>query len=689
MVLKQRHNKQQGLNTALQKLLLTKPQELPEDILADSAIFKLEEAPPVWKRKRFHFIFGLSFGLLLAYGASTNPAAQNHFNDILAFSNMLPATDIVDEIFSNVTNFFTPVPSSEQAFMPALTLKEEMGLKPHYPVVLIPGIISSGLESWGTLEKSRKFFRKRMWGTATMFRSVLLDKDIWTQHLKLDPVTGLDPPGVKIRAAQGLDAADYFITGYWIWAKIIENLAILGYDNNNMYLASYDWRLSFSNLEVRDQYFSKLQAILETSLKTKGVPAVVVTHSMGSCMFPYFLKWVESDQGGKGGSKWTERHVGSFVNLAGPMIGVPKAMTAMLSGETRDTMSLGSLGAYLLEKFFSRRERATLFRTWPGGSSMLPKGGDTIWGHSKEAPDDEVNSRDHSYGSLLSFTDDSNEDGLSLSPSEERFIKSNQNLSVDTAFDLLHKMGEVDYARMLQSNFSFGITTSKRQLKKNNQDPVKWTNPLESQLPIAPSMKIYCMYGVGLPTERGYYYTKAKVHNAETGTCDAACKYDASLLFNRTDIKKDELMDAMVKKSMDISAQTEAVKPPAIYIDGGMSDPIRGVETGVRFTDGDGTVPVLSLGYMCTPSGGWTKHSDLYNPGRSPVVLKEYIHEDSDSKLDVRGGSRAGDHVDILGNWEMTLDLLQIVSGKGDNVTQRIVSNIESYANKINLKPMT
>jgi phospholipid:diacylglycerol acyltransferase len=114
-----------------------------------------------------------------------------------------------------------------------------------------------------------------------MFRSVLLDKDIWTQHLKLDPVTGLDPPGIKIRAAQGLDAADYFITGYWIWAKIIENLAILGYDNSNMYLASYDWRLSFSNLEVRDQYFSKLQAILETSLKTKGVPAVVVTHSMG------------------------------------------------------------------------------------------------------------------------------------------------------------------------------------------------------------------------------------------------------------------------------------------------------------------------------------------------------------------------------------------------------------------------
>ena len=36
-----------------------------------------------------------------------------------------------------------------------------------------------------------------------MFRSVLLDKEIWTQHLKLDPITGLDPPDIKIRAAQG------------------------------------------------------------------------------------------------------------------------------------------------------------------------------------------------------------------------------------------------------------------------------------------------------------------------------------------------------------------------------------------------------------------------------------------------------------------------------------------------------
>lgn len=149
-------------------------EEQPEDILADSLMFQQKEAPPVWKRKRFHFIIGLSVGLVAAYGASTTPTAQTHLNELqtylaLQIAEMIPVTDMVDEIFGNLTNFFTPVPSSDQSFMPALAYKDKMGLKPHYPVVLIPGIISSGLESWGTSEKSQRFFRKRMWGTTSKY----------------------------------------------------------------------------------------------------------------------------------------------------------------------------------------------------------------------------------------------------------------------------------------------------------------------------------------------------------------------------------------------------------------------------------------------------------------------------------------------------------------------------------------
>jgi len=121
-----------------------------------------------------------------------------------------------------------------------------------------------------------------------MISQVTFNRDKWISALMLDPVTGLDPPGVKMRAAEGINAASSFIQGYWIWcasrisgcsgrprniyhiilcptnrSKIVENLAVVNYDTNNLYLAPYDWRLSYYNLEERDGYFSKLKSTIE------------------------------------------------------------------------------------------------------------------------------------------------------------------------------------------------------------------------------------------------------------------------------------------------------------------------------------------------------------------------------------------------------------------------------------------
>lgn len=290
-------------------------------------------------------------------------------------------------------------------------------------------------------------------------------------------------------------------------------------------------------------------------------------------MFPYFLRWVQDPRGGNGGDDWTERHIASFVNIAGPMIGVPKCLTAMLSGETRDTMSLGSFGAYLLEKFFSRRERASLMRTWGGGSSMLPKGGDIIWGNRDSAPDDDDNAKSHSYGNIISFTKKKQSTEDESSNTTEKVIDEDvvNNFGVSDALELLYSTANGEYTEMLASNYSMGFTTSKKQLEENNKDPRKWSNPLESQLPIAPSMKIYCMYGVGLPTERSYYYTRAKddvqnhnqmMKNANVGDLDV------SMLFNGTDIHQEEFMDAVVKKTLakedDVKEDDEVPHPPPI-----------------------------------------------------------------------------------------------------------------------------
>lgn len=81
--------------------------------------------------------------------------------------------------------------------------RDELGLKAHFPVVMIPGISSSTIESWGTSEKFKNYYRKRIWGTYDMIQLIITNRSAWFELMKLDPKTGLDPEGIKLRATEG------------------------------------------------------------------------------------------------------------------------------------------------------------------------------------------------------------------------------------------------------------------------------------------------------------------------------------------------------------------------------------------------------------------------------------------------------------------------------------------------------
>ena len=131
-------------------------------------------------------------------------------------------------------------------------------------------------------------------------------------------------------------------------------------------------------------------------------------------------------------------------------------------------------------------------------------------------------------------------------------------------------------------------------------------------LPRSRNLKMYCLYGVGVETERAY----------------------------RLEAKGEDL---------EISS--------------------------VEWSDGDGTVPLVSLGYMCSKGKrGWRKNARL-NPGlKIAVTSREYRHQPA--ALSLRGGPRTGDHVNILLNTELIGDIIAIAAGR--DLEDRVISDINA-----------
>ncbi|TVY81822.1 Phospholipid:diacylglycerol acyltransferase [Lachnellula suecica] len=597
------------------------PAKAEEVRLAPVSKIKQTPAPKPKNRKRRNgFIFAL--GGLFGIAAAGFFAGRSDLIDFPEFGD-LSMDSIMDVLPAGFVRDARELAKGEReavdydSFSVGLNLLSQ-GVTADHPVIMIPGVISTGLESWGTTNGSRQYFRKRLWGSWSMMRALVLDKESWKNHIMLDKKTGLDPPGIKLRAAQGFDAADFFITGYWIWNKILENLATIGYDPTNSFTAAYDWRLSYANLEVRDQYFTRLQMYIEMAHKVSGKKAVLISHSMGSQVLFYFFHWVAAADGGAGGDDWVDKYVDSWINISGCMLGALKGLPAVLSGEMKDTAQLNAFAVYGLEKFLSREERAELFRAMPGISSMLPIGGNTVWGNSTWAPDD-LPGQNVSYGPLLNFK-------------HVNGSRQHQNLTVDESISYLLDITEPWYANQVKGSYSHGVAHTTAEVEANEKDPRKWINPLETRLPLAPNLKIYCFYGIGKPTERSYFYRHPENPFTHIN----------------------------------------------ITIDTGLTQ--GNIDHGVILGEGDGTVNLLSTGYMCNQ--GWNMHR--YNPAGVKIKVYEMPHEPD--RFSPRGGPKTGDHVDILGRQSLNDLILRVAAGKGDDIGENVVSDIKKYADRIDIK---
>mmetsp|Transcript_65680 Transcript_65680/g.108975 ORF Transcript_65680/g.108975 Transcript_65680/m.108975 type:complete len:690 (-) Transcript_65680:73-2142(-) len=375
------------------------------------------------------------------------------------------------------------------------------GANVHHPVVMIPGIVTTGLEVWDGEQCLKSYFRQRIWGQITMFQSMLSDPDCWLRHLALNASTGLDPlqrphmnRSIRVRPAQGFEGADFFLGGYWLWGLMIEALADIGYDLNSMYMASYDWRLSFADLERRDRYFTRLRQQIETLVSMNGRKALVLAHSMGGNLWHYFMQWVTH----KVHKNWVNDHIASEVLVSSPVLGLPKAYHSLLTGDNRDFSNMGTITS-IANHFFGPAKRRALWRTFSSLALIMPIGGESIWGPAVTGrPLVQLGSR---------------------------------NLTMEEAYDLLAKKDH-PVAEDLE-RISPWLLDGIRQARPAGPDhgavnadvPERfWANVLVSPLPFAPNLRKYAFYGSGIPTEFSGVLEEHNVENAQ----------DTPYIINRT-----------------------------------------------------------------------------------------------------------------------------------------------------------
>ncbi|KAH9073083.1 Lecithin:cholesterol acyltransferase-domain-containing protein [Lactarius deliciosus] len=579
-----------------------------------------------YSKNGFWFPFGIILGIALGLvfvGPYTLPDIPGHFSVFLEdydISLPLPLLPIdLSRVQAEWQRLISTMPepwklnADGREFRVGDAIKAR-GLEAKYPVILIPGVISTSLESWSTSPEYRAFFRQKVWGGFQMLSQVTFNREKWMSSLLLDPVTGLDPEGVKVRASEGFDAASSFIQGYWIW-QVIENLAVVNYDTNNLVLAPYDWRLTPYNLEERDGYFSTLKTTIEGFKTKQRRKCVIAAHSMGS---------------------------------------TAKATAALLSGEMKDTVDLNPAGAYVLERFFSRKERQLLFRSWAGGASLWVKGGNAVWGNATHAPDD-GEGRHHTYGELISFRRMD-----PMPPGGE------DNLTADEAGPWILRHTPWTFRRMIAANYSYGIERDEGALKRSDIDHTKWTNPLESRhvtrLPNAPSLQIYCVYGHGKETERSYWYI-SEPHESDYSSTSAeveAYPRDATFSEQNTSLPQDM---AFARSWIDKDYSNERSNPK--------------IRNGVEMGEGDGTVSLLSLGAMCVE--GWKRKR--WNPAGIKITTVELPHRPEITLP--RGGANTSDHVDVLGSQALNEIILKVATGAGGEIRDNYVSRIREYAKKI------
>lgn len=470
---------------------------------------------------------------------------------------------------------------------------------------------------------------------------------MYANQTRIDPETGIEfsPENSnmepRIRAQGGLDGA----AALWgrtvpLWNPLIEALSALGYSPKNIFMQSYDWHLSLEALESRDGYFTNLKYVIESAYhQNDNRKVVLVCHSLGGVIFTWFSQFITAHD-----ASWMDKYVHANVLLGAPLLGAPKAINALLSGDIPDLQGAFSFlhkteiinhGNEFMSRF------TEIMRNLESLMYLLPKGGDDFWASYAWAQQSNVSdlSRLLQNSQKMNVVLESDLCADLNSNLDQRTIDSvfgnftqiykdrkpmfldcsgrKQHKSISEAIDFLHsdiesmhskggsRANVTNVMRRLQGlcqngilctneftllpsviNFILFDTRAGRHKNGSLSRESSWCNPLLNPLPQAPSMSIYC-FG-------------SRAHD------------NTEIAY----LMKDE------RQSNQLCSDKWS-RPISTIIRNALGHNL--LET----TSGDGTIPWLSQTLMCSDEEmyglrGWNGNSEL-NPGKvqaSDVVLQ-------------------------------------------------------------------
>ena len=353
--------------------------------------------------------------------------------------------------------------SPKSLFYPAV----DMDVKAKHPVILVPGLLSSKLESWSVVKNTcekypGEFFRASIYSKISGVAKWIFSGPCVLDIADLDPEEGRDSPkGYKVRPGAGFQSIDYFAGTSPIFAKIIGNLGAIGYDPGNMAVVSYDWRLSFEMMESRDYTLSRMKMEIELLVRKNKEKAVIMAHSLGGLMTHYFIHWVTNID-----PEWMNTYIHAWIPNSAPFLGSPESVLSVTTGYVKDASLDSRVNADARQKMRSH------IRSY---YSMFPMGGNRVWGNGTFNP------------ALKDQNTLVNGQLFTLSGTDSTIITADK-----VTGPLLSKLHPAlqDHAASFNYKATDPIDTT---------DKKSWINPLASKLPNG-TYTVYCSYGIGSPT---------------------------------------------------------------------------------------------------------------------------------------------------------------------------------------------